>query len=304
VFTLDAATRRLVQILDLPPETRERYLKYDPLTATVFLVTLVGASGFQLLPPVTFAAVIACPGLKAVLLYSVMPPGERARVFSSLGWLAFLFLISGVAALIYQIVWQRVLFAAFGINIESITIVVSIFMFGLGLGSILGGLVARKYPGKLIGLFVTCEMCVGLFGIVSLPLIAAVSGITLHGSLLVVSVAVFALLCIPTLLMGATLPILVSHLFQRYKNLGKTVGLLYCINTLGSAIACFLTADVLFVLLGEQASVMVAVACNWAVAALVIQYARRTRRAAIEQATAADGGAPYGGNSQSLPGRE
>ena len=45
-------------------------------------------------------------------------------------------LVCGFAALCYQLVWQRILFATFGINIESVTIIVSLFMFGLGLGAL------------------------------------------------------------------------------------------------------------------------------------------------------------------------
>ena len=47
--------------------------------------------------------------------------------------------VSGAAALLYQVVWQRALFSVYGVNIESITIVVTGFMLGLGLGSLLGG---------------------------------------------------------------------------------------------------------------------------------------------------------------------
>jgi predicted membrane-bound spermidine synthase len=90
-----------------------------------------------------------------------------------------------------------------------------------------------------------------------------------------VALTIFALLVLPTMLMGATLPILVSHLHRHYRNLGKSVGLLYSINTVGSAIACFATADVLFVVMGEQASVWAAAICNFAVGILVMRYARR-----------------------------
>ena len=276
ILALDAGTRRVVRSLPLRPETKARFLKYDVFSSLVFLVPVLGAFGLNLLAPATAAATAAYITTKAFLLRSAMTSDERDRLLSSIGWLAFLFLLSGVAALIYQIVWQRVLFAAFGINIESITIVVSLFMFGLGLGSILGGLAARKYPDRVVALFVACETGIGLFGVVSLQLIGAVSTFALHGSLLAISLAIFSLLCVPTMLMGATLPILVSHLFKQYKNLGKSVGTLYFINTLGSALACFLVADVLFILLGEQASVMVAVACNWIVAGLVLQHVRRT----------------------------
>jgi hypothetical protein len=48
--------------------------------------------------------------------------------------LSILFFFSGTAALIYQVMWQRMLFTLFGVDLESITIIVSVFMFGLGIG--------------------------------------------------------------------------------------------------------------------------------------------------------------------------
>ena len=48
-------------------------------------------------------------------------------------WLYLVFLVSGFAALLYQVVWQRALYAIYGINIESVTMVVTAFMLGLGL---------------------------------------------------------------------------------------------------------------------------------------------------------------------------
>jgi spermidine synthase len=53
--------------------------------------------------------------------------------------LCVLFFFSGFPALIYQLTWQRELFRIFGVNSESVTIVVSAFMLGLGLGSLAGG---------------------------------------------------------------------------------------------------------------------------------------------------------------------
>ena len=51
-------------------------------------------------------------------------------------WIYLLFFASGIPAIIYQIVWERALFSLYGINIESVTIVVSAFMLGLGLSGI------------------------------------------------------------------------------------------------------------------------------------------------------------------------
>ena len=59
--------------------------------------------------------------------------------------LCVLFFLSGFPALIYQLTWQRALFRTFGVNIESVTIVVTAFMLGLGFGSIAGGWLS-KWP--------------------------------------------------------------------------------------------------------------------------------------------------------------
>lgn len=201
--------------------------------------------------------------------------------------LSFLFLVSGFAALIYQIIWQRVLFAAFGVNIECVTVTVSLFMVGLGVGSLVGGLLSRCFPRHAPLLFLLCEVAIGLFGLVSIPLIEAVSAATLQGSLPAVALAIYALLSLPTICMGATLPILVGHLDRHYANVGKSVGTLYFINTLGSAVACFLTADVLFAFLGQQAAVYVAAACNFAVAVLVSRLAWSAQKVKHDEATAA-----------------
>jgi spermidine synthase len=203
-------------------------------------------------------------------------PADRVAARSVSG-LAVLFFLSGFAALIYQIVWQRVLFASFGVNIESVTITVSLFMFGLGVGSVVGGVLSRRFPDSAPRLFLICELGIGLFGLVSIPLIHAVSALTLHGSLLGVSLTIYALLALPTVGMGATLPILVNHLNRHYANVGKSVGTLYCVNTLGSAAACFLTTDVLFAFFGQQTAVYFAASCNFVVALLVVRLMGRTR---------------------------
>ncbi len=59
--------------------------------------------------------------------------------------------ISGVAALIYQTCWQRALFEGFGVDIESVSIIVSAFM--LGLGATAGGELAERYPDRVVTMF-------------------------------------------------------------------------------------------------------------------------------------------------------
>src|SRR5213075_795073 len=84
--------------------------------------------------------------------------------------LSILFLFSGMPALIYQIVWQRVLFSIYGVNSQSVAVVVSAFMIGLGIGSLVGGRVSEKFPDRGISIFGICELAVAGFGLISLRL--------------------------------------------------------------------------------------------------------------------------------------
>jgi spermidine synthase len=288
---LHLATRKLAERMD--PDVRGRFLGYEPWTYLPGLGLLLGAFGLSL--PWLVLIALGLVAAKSVALLRSLPPAQRRQASKSQGYLAFLFLISGFAALIYQIVWQRALFTAFGVNIESITIIVSLFMFGLGIGSLIGGLLIRKFPRRAPLLFLICQWGIGGFGFLSLPLIAWVASVALYASQVQMALAVFALLAIPTILMGATLPILVGHLYRFYQNVGRSVGLLYCINTVGSAIACFLTADVLFVLFGLAGAVWTASICNVLVGVLVWRYARALaagRAEAAPEALASTGSEP------------
>src|SRR6516165_10698086 len=82
--------------------------------------------------------------------------------------LCVLFFFSGFPALIYQLVWQRALFRIFGVNIESVTIVVTAFMLGLGLGSLAGGWLSKRRSFPLLPLLAVIELLTAAFGLASL----------------------------------------------------------------------------------------------------------------------------------------
>src|SRR6201989_756955 len=79
-----------------------------------------------------------------------------------------LFFFSGFPALIYQLTWQRELFRIFGVNSESVTIVVAAFMLGLGFGSLAGGWVSKHRTIGLLPLLASIELATAAFGLVSL----------------------------------------------------------------------------------------------------------------------------------------
>jgi predicted exporter len=74
---------------------------------------------------------------------SPRPEALEGRPTALLAAVSVIFFASGFPALVYQLVWQRALFAIYGINVESVTVVVTAFMLGLGLGSLAGGVISR-----------------------------------------------------------------------------------------------------------------------------------------------------------------
>lgn len=184
-----------------------------------------------------------------------------------------LFFLSGFPALLYQIVWQRALFTLYGVNIEAVTMIVTVFMLGLGLGSLAGGWLSMRKGMRLLLAFGLIEFSVGSFGAASLWLFHRIGSFTAGASTTATGFIAFALLLVPTVLMGSTLPLLVEHFVRRSGNVGESVGLLYSVNTFGSAGACFAAALLLMRLLGESGSIRLAVCFNLSVgvAALLLQ---------------------------------
>lgn len=191
--------------------------------------------------------------------------------------LAALFFVSGIAALVYQVCWQRLLFESFGVDIESVTIIVSTFMLGLGLGALLGGQLSDRWPNRALQLFALTELAIAVFGVLSPWLIRAVAAATVtsaHGTVAAVN---FLLLLFPTMLMGATLPILVAHVVRIYHNVGVSIGLLYFVNTLGAALGAGLTGMVTLYYFGLATTIYLAAALNVAVSASVWFGLRQAR---------------------------
>lgn len=198
--------------------------------------------------------------------------------------LSVLFFASGMPALIYQVVWQRKLFAIYGVNVESVAVVVSAFMLGLGLGSLLGGRLSAWFPRYGILLFGACEICVAILGILSLRIFHWAASFTAGAGLVYVIFFSLLLLLPPTMLMGATLPLLVEHLVGRSGRVGLSVSRLYFVNTLGSAVACYFCAEFLLRDFALSGSVRIAASLNIIVGLTAFLYGRSRRATAPQPA--------------------
>jgi predicted membrane-bound spermidine synthase len=202
------------------------------------------------------------------------PPAAQVKAGPRAWFFYILFFLSGFPALLYQIVWQRTLFTLFGVNIESVTIIVTVFMLGLGLGSLAGGALSARPGIRLLFAFGLIELSIGAFGAASLWIFHRVASFTSGLSFLQTGLASFSLLLIPTMLMGSTLPLLAEYFVRRTGNVGESLGILYGVNTLGSGVASLLAALCLMRLLGQSGSVSLACCFNLLVGstAILLQF--------------------------------
>src|SRR3954451_12891765 len=167
--------------------------------------------------------------------------------------LAVCFFLSGVGSLALEVVWTRQMRLVFGSTTLAASTILVAYMLGLGLGGLIGGRVAHRLRSG-IRAYGAIEIAAGLAALVVPFLLAALPPLAqalLHGhgfwTLLLGRFAIALLvLLLPTILMGATLPIVVTAVTRDDPRVGASTGLLYGVNTLGAVAGVFLTAFVLF----------------------------------------------------------
>lgn len=191
--------------------------------------------------------------------------------------LAMIFFISGFSALIYQVSWQRLLFTNIGVDLSSITVVISVFMVGLGIGAYYGGRLADRFNQHVLMLFCLAEAAIGLFGLVSYHLILGLGDLLITANLWQVATMNFLLLLLPTFMMGSTLPLLTFFFNQKIQNIGESIGTLYFYNTLGAAIGCSASGFILYNFLTLSQTISIAACFNLLIALVVwLKYAKET----------------------------
>jgi spermidine synthase len=211
--------------------------------------------------------------------------------------LELVFFASGASGLVYQIIWVRQFGNAFGSNVSSAALVTAIFMLGLGAGSFVGGRIAdartARSPGWPLRAYGVAEVAIGILSAIvalSHPALESISAsISTYASGAdgwfrpsaahdLVRYASAVLLLSPiTLLMGATLSILIRHVIRTdFQSAGHKVAVLYGSNTLGAAFGCIITDFLLVPAFGIFATQLIAVSVNLAAGASAFFLARRS----------------------------
>ncbi len=194
-----------------------------------------------------------------------------------------LFFFSGIAGLVYQVLWLRRLSLVFGVTVYAASTVLAAFMAGLAIGSLLAGHVLRRRIPPLLA-FGAAEILIGLTGLASPYFLSAAS--VLYGALQAAApeslglltvarlASSLAILVVPTALMGMTLPLLSASVAATNAPIASRISLLYAVNTTGAMVGTVLTGFLLIPAIGVQRAFMTAAAVNIAVGVLALWAGR------------------------------
>ncbi|HNK47255.1 MAG TPA: fused MFS/spermidine synthase, partial [Pseudomonadota bacterium] len=198
-------------------------------------------------------------------------------------FLVFLcFLLSGGSGLLFEVLWTRELQLVFGSTTLAMSTVLSVFMGGLALGSLLGGRLAPKVRRPLVA-YALVEAGVGLYALLlplflaRYPALNAALWRTVGDHFVFLSalrfLATALVLIIPTTLMGATLPLLSQYVAQKHAGIVGTsvqIGTLFAMNTTGAVVGTFLSGFVLLPRFGVSQTNLIGACTNLSLAALIL----------------------------------
>jgi spermidine synthase len=204
-------------------------------------------------------------------------------------WFFIFFFVSGFCGLAYEIVWLRLAMASFGVTTPIVSMVLSIFMGGLALGSWAAGrltvrLQARSAAAPL-RLYALAELAIGLSGFAVPPglrmgheMLSRMGGGIAWGSAShhLASGACIALVVLPfATAMGTTFPLAMAS----FRKLGgadsaRSFSYLYLANVLGATAGTLSTAIVLIELLGFRGTLWLSGSMNALLAAVVFALSR------------------------------
>ena len=180
-----------------------------------------------------------------------------------------LFLASGAAGLIYQVVWTQDLVLIFGDTTLAIVTTVSAFLAGLGIGSLVGAAVGARLRRALAvyGLLEITVGCLALlmplaFGVIATVFRSAYLSLSPTEVALIRFGLAFVALAPVTILMGMSLPVLTRHLVREDPVVGDRIARLYGLNTLGAVVGLLTSGYLLIELIGLRGTTLVAVGLN------------------------------------------
>ncbi len=211
------------------------------------------------------------------------------------------FFLSGLTGLVYEILWTRMIVKVIGSAPFAISIVLTIFMGGLGLGSYLASRTIDRVqnPARLVRIYGLLELAIAAYGlalplllVVFRPLFAIVYNQLFNHFLLYnffTFIGCSVLLCIPFICMGATLPILCRFYVTNLSHLGTHAGRLYGLNTIGGALGALLCGFWLINFFGMTGALIFAVLVNGIIGLSCLLVSNNVKIQQVSEAKAVSG---------------
>ncbi len=184
------------------------------------------------------------------------------------------FFFSGATSLMYEILWIRLIVQIIGSAPFAVSIILTIFMAGLGLGSFMAGKILNriKTPSLLVMIYGVLELAIGIYSLALPHLISTTQPLYvlvynhLFDQFLVYTLITFLgctlILIFPVVCMGATLPVLCKFHITSLSRIGAGAGLLYSLNTIGAAFGAIVCGFWLLGYFGVSGTLNIAVAIN------------------------------------------
>ncbi|MCA9797473.1 MAG: fused MFS/spermidine synthase, partial [Candidatus Eremiobacteraeota bacterium] len=215
---------------------------------------------------------------------------SSARLANLLYWSQVFFFFSGATGLIYQVLWTRRLTLTYGHTVLAVSTVLTAFMAGLALGSLVVGRSSDARVGqvdgaKFLAYYGWLEGFIGVWALATLPMLGLVEKAYVHlasngTSGLPLHVACFIgaglVLIPPTTAMGGTVPLLTRLLVHRQEDLGRILSRLYGLNTLGAVVGAGLAGFVLLPSLGLVLTLILTALVNLAIGVSAVRLGNST----------------------------
>ena len=199
-----------------------------------------------------------------------------------------LILSSGAAGLIAEVVWSRALATLFGSVLTATGLLLALFMAGLSLGSLLGGVMADRSRRPLLA-YGIAEVLIGALVLVTPSYFRAIAPLVIRidtrlpDSLAPIVPAAFSLLLLGpiVMLMGATFPFFLRH-YSTKEDVGDASGIVYGINTIGAVVGTVIAGFWLLPAIGIHRSLLIAAAIDVTIGAIAVVAGWRHVRAVAE----------------------
>jgi len=211
-----------------------------------------------------------------------MVPEKTAKL--PLALVLLLYFMSGALALVYELVWSRMMMQVFGSTALAVGTVLAAFMAGMAIGSWWIGKAADR-SRNCLRLYAWLELGIALAALVSHLLLSRIGpthlalyelfGFSTASFALVRFLLAFLLVMIPTLLMGATMPVLARFLVNHRTLVGINLSTLYATNTFGAVSGVLVTGFFLIGSYGIHVPVYIAVLGNLLIGAIALFISRR-----------------------------